>query len=48
MTGAVNLGMKGDTIDAPTFLAMAILSLYTLLVNVIAGGIKYKGWRLKL
>ena len=48
LTGAINIGMKGDTIDAPTFLAMAILGLYTFLVNLVAGGIKYEGWKLKL
>ena len=38
----MNLGMTGDTIDGPTFLAMAILSLYASLVNTIAAGISIK------
>ena|SRR6266496_5193608 len=46
LTGLVNLSI--NTLKVTTVQAMGVLSIYILVLNGVAGALRYKGWKLKI
>jgi glucosaminylphosphatidylinositol acyltransferase len=46
LTGLVNMTI--NTLEASNIKAMAMLSLYALVINAVVAGMRYKGWTVKL
>ena len=46
LTGTVNLTI--NTLKVTNVQAMVVLSIYTLVLNGVAGVLHYKGWRVKI
>jgi len=46
LTGLVNLSI--NTLKVTTVQAMGVLGIYILVLNGVAGALRYKGWKSKI
>ena len=40
--------MTMNTLETSNIKAMAVLTLYALVINAVAAGLRYKGWTIKI